>query len=46
MFLKFVADENVPFPVVKALREAGYEVAIVGEVAHPGMRNDELAKLL
>jgi len=45
MFLKFIADENVPFLVVKALREAGYEVATVSEVAHPGMRNDELAKL-
>jgi len=45
MVLKFIADENVPFQVVEALREANYEVATISEVAHPGMRNDELAKL-
>ncbi len=45
MVLKFIADENIPFQVVKFLREAGYEVATVDEAAHPGMKNDELAKL-
>jgi len=42
---KFVADENIPFQVIQALREAGYEAATLAEVAHPGIRNDELAKL-
>jgi len=45
MTLKFIADENIPFQVVESLREAGYEVATISEAAHPGMRNDELAKL-
>lgn len=45
MTLKFIADENIPSQVVKVLREAGYEVATVGEAAHPGMKNDALAKL-
>jgi len=43
--LKFIADENVPFQVVDILREAGYEVTTISEVAHPGMKNDEFAKL-
>jgi predicted nuclease of predicted toxin-antitoxin system len=42
---KFVADENIPFQVIQALREACYEAATLAEVAHPGIRNDELAKL-
>jgi predicted nuclease of predicted toxin-antitoxin system len=42
---KFVADENIPFQVIKALREVGYEAAILAEVAQPGIRNEELAKL-
>lgn len=42
---KLVADENIPFQVVQALREAGYETATLAEVTHPGIRNDELAKL-
>jgi len=45
MALKFIADENIPFQVVETLREAGYVVAAISEAAHPGMRNDELAKL-
>ncbi len=45
MILKFIADENVPFQVVETLRKAGYEVATTSEAAHPGIRNDELAKL-
>lgn len=45
MIPKFVAGENVPFQVVDVLREAGYEVATISEAAHPGIRNDELAKL-
>ena len=45
MVLKFISDENVPFQVAELLREAGYEVATVAEAAHPGMKNDELAKL-
>jgi len=45
MTLKFIADENVPLQVVEHLREADYEVVTLGEVAHPGMRNNELAKL-
>lgn len=45
MNIKLIADENIPFQVVQTLREAGYEVATVGEVARPGIKNDELAKL-
>ncbi len=45
MALRFIADENVPFKVVEALRGAGYEVATMSETAHSGMRNDDLAKL-
>jgi len=45
MTLRFIADENVPIQVVEHLREAGYDVATVSEVASPGMRNDDLAKL-
>jgi len=45
MTLKFIADENIPFQVVESLREAGYEIATIGDVARSGMRNDELAKL-
>jgi len=45
MTLKFIADENIPFQVVESLREAGYDVTTISEVAHPGMRNDEFAKL-
>jgi len=42
---KFLADENIPFQVIQALREAGYESATLTEVAQPGIRNDELAEL-
>jgi len=42
---KFVADENIPFQVIQAIREAGYQVASLAEVARPGIQNDELAKL-
>ena len=31
MNIKFVADENIPFQVVEALRETGYEVATISE---------------
>jgi len=43
--LKFVADENIPSPVVKRIREAGYDLATVPEVASAGRRNFELAEL-
>jgi len=42
---KFLADENVPFQVVRVLRDAGYDVTTVGEVARPGIGNNELAEL-
>ena len=42
---KFVADENIPSLVVKRLREAGYDVKTVPEVASAGIRNFELAEL-
>jgi len=45
MFIKFLADENVPLQVVDALRQARYEVTTVSEAAHPGMKNEEFAKL-
>jgi hypothetical protein len=33
---KFIADENIPFSLIKALRELGYEVATVGETPASG----------
>lgn len=45
MGLKFIADENILFHVVKVLRESGYEVATVSEIARFGMRNDRLVGL-
>jgi predicted nuclease of predicted toxin-antitoxin system len=42
---KFLADENIPFQVIQALRDAGYETATLAEVARPGIRNDQLAEL-
>lgn len=43
--LFFLADENIPFQVVKKLKSAGYKVATVDQIAKPGIRNDELASL-
>ena len=45
MVFKFLADENVPFQVVRVLRDAGYNIVTVGEVARPGIGNNELAEL-
>lgn len=45
MHRKFLADENIPFQVIQALRDAGYETATLAEVARPGIRNDQLAEL-
>jgi predicted nuclease of predicted toxin-antitoxin system len=42
---EFIADENIPFSLIKALRELGYEVATVGETAYFGIKNNELAEL-
>jgi len=42
---EFVADENVPRQVLERLREAGYNVATLDEVARTGIRNDQLAEL-
>ncbi|PUA31115.1 MAG: hypothetical protein B9J98_07710 [Candidatus Terraquivivens tikiterensis] len=43
--LFFLADENIPFQIVKKLKSAGYKVATVDQIAKPGIRNDELASL-
>jgi len=45
MSFKLIIDENMPFQVVKVLRNAGYDVVTVSEVAHPGIKNDMLAEL-
>lgn len=45
MVIRFIADENIPFQVVEALRQASYKFTTVSEVAHPSMKNEELAKL-
>ena len=42
---RFMADENIPFRIVTGLRTAGYDVLSVKDVAHVGMRNNELAEL-
>jgi len=42
---EFVADENVPRQILERLREAGYNVATLSEVARTGIRNDQLAEL-
>jgi len=42
---QFIVDENLPFQVVKTLRVAGYKAVTVDEVAHLGMKNNELAKI-
>ena len=31
--MKFLADENFPFPSITVLREAGYDVQFIGDVA-------------
>jgi predicted nuclease of predicted toxin-antitoxin system len=33
MSTRFLADENFPFPTVKALRDVGHDVICVGEIA-------------
>jgi predicted nuclease of predicted toxin-antitoxin system len=45
MRLRFIADENVPFQVMEELRKAGYDVLAVRDVAHTGLRNNELAEI-
>jgi len=42
---RFMADENIPFRIVTGLRTAGYDVLSVKDVAHVGIRNNELAEL-
>ena len=42
---KFIADENIPLSLIKSLRELGYEVLTVEEVAYFGIKNNELAEL-
>ena len=40
-----MADENIPFRIVTGLRTAGYDVLSVKDVAHVGIRNNEIAEL-
>ena len=42
--MKFLADENFPRPAVRALREAGFEVAWVCEEAPGASDEDVLAR--
>ena len=44
MLFKFIADENVPFQVIKVLRDAGHDVTTVEEVARPSIENDNAHK--
>jgi hypothetical protein len=39
--MNFVADESCAAPVIRALRQAGHEVAAIAEVA-PGATDDEV----
>jgi hypothetical protein len=41
---KFLADENIPSLIVKKLRNTGYNVRTVPEIASAGIRNSELAE--
>lgn len=42
--MRFLANGNVEQPVVDALRDAGHEVACVGEIA-PGASDEEVLRL-
>jgi predicted nuclease of predicted toxin-antitoxin system len=42
--MKFLANENFPYPSIRLLREAGYEVKSIGEEAG-GMSDEEILKL-
>jgi predicted nuclease of predicted toxin-antitoxin system len=42
---KLIADENVPFSLIKSLRQLGYEVVTVDEISYFGIKNNELAEL-
>src|SRR6187402_2832072 len=42
--MRFLADENCDFAVVRALRDAGHDVATVKDLA-PGARDDEVIAL-
>lgn len=42
--MRFLADESCDFRVVKALREAGYDVKAIAEMM-PGISDDEVAGL-
>jgi len=44
MSYRFVADENIPSHVVRALRRTGYDVSTVSELFKPGIGNEELAE--
>jgi len=45
MKVRFIADENIPFAIIEILRKAGYDVLTVRDVAHAGIRNNELAEI-
>jgi predicted nuclease of predicted toxin-antitoxin system len=42
---KFIADENIPFSLIKGLRELSYKVITIEEIAYFGIRNNKLAEL-
>ena len=42
--MKFLADENIPYPVVKRLRENGFDVTSIYEVKR-GLTDEEVARI-
>lgn len=42
--MKILADENVDYPIVRALRELGFDVAYIIEIS-PGIPDDEVISL-
>ena len=42
MLLKLLADENVPWPLIRLLRSMGLDVVWIPETSYRGISNDEL----
>ena len=42
--MRFLADENIPYPVVKRLRENGFDITSIYEV-NRGITDEEVARI-
>jgi len=42
LLLKLLADENVPWPLIRLLRNMGLDVVWVPEISYRGISNDEI----